>query len=63
MYAPRYPDVIRFVYEAFKVDKVKKVEKRRNAKRIARLLHEKLGTTTAFVRHLFITSFPHLRMQ
>jgi hypothetical protein len=34
MDAPCYPDVIRFVYEEFKVDEVKKVEKRRNAKRV-----------------------------
>jgi hypothetical protein len=34
MNSPCYPDVNRFVYEEFKVDAVKKVEKRRNAKRV-----------------------------
>jgi len=27
------------------------------------IIHEKLGTTSAFVRHLSIASHPHLRVQ
>ena len=58
----RCPDVIRFGYEEFKTDEAKKTVTAK-CKTCRVIIHEKLGTTSAFVRHLSIASHPHLRVQ
>ena len=54
------PNVVKFGYINFKVDAASKVVSA-NCKKCKALIKEKLGTTSAFVRHLSVSTHENLR--
>jgi hypothetical protein len=55
-------DVIRFCYEDYKVDTRLKIVSAKCTK-CCSVIKEKQGTTSAFVRHLAVSTHPDLRKQ
>lgn len=55
----KLPGVIDFAYEEFKTDEVKLLQWAK-CKKCKAVIREKLGTTSAFVRHLSTAQHPNL---
>ena len=62
MAATSLPDVIKFIYGDFKVNDTKKTVTAK-CKKCHAVISEKLGTTSAFVRHLSTGVHPKLRYE
>ena len=54
------PDVVKFGYDNFQVHHNDKTSSAK-CKTCKAIIKEKLGTTSAFVRHLSVQTHPHLR--
>jgi len=55
-------DVIKFVYDDYVEDDTKKISSAK-CRRCKASIHEKIGTTSGYVRHLSIAAHPYLRKQ